>query len=121
MQTFSCKCAASLQSWTRPAFVPAVLTPPCFGAAANVASLPDNHLAAGQPAMKLRDDLFAAKNSADLLSEMLASISIHDPVDVKQVWILATELVKRVEWCFRRDVLLDIVRLAISACCCAYT
>ncbi len=101
--------------------MPAVLTPPCFGAAANVASLPDNHLAAGQPAMKLRDDLFAAKNSADLLSEMLASISIHDPVDVKQVWILATELVKRVEWCFRRDVLLDIVRLAISACCCAYT
>jgi hypothetical protein len=35
--------------------------------------------------MKLRDDLYTAKNSADLLSEMLAGISIQDPADVKQV------------------------------------
>ena len=35
--------------------------------------------------MKLRDDLFTAKNSADLLSEMLSGISIQDPADVKQV------------------------------------
>jgi hypothetical protein len=55
----------------------------CF--AGNVASLPDNHLGAGQSAMKLRDDLFTAKNSADLLSEMLSGISIQDPTDVKQV------------------------------------
>jgi hypothetical protein len=53
--------------------------------AGNVASLPDNHLGAGQSAMKLRDDLFTAKNSADLLSEMLSGISIQDPADVKQV------------------------------------
>lgn len=58
------------------------------GATGNVASLPDNHLAAGQSAMKLRDDLYAAKNSADLLAEMLAPISIHDPADVKQVHTL---------------------------------
>ena len=38
--------------------------------------------------MKLRDDLFTAKNSADLLSEMLSGISIQDPADVKQVWNL---------------------------------
>ena len=56
-----------------------------FAGAGNVASLPDNHLGAGQSAMKLRDDLFTAKNSADLLSEMLSGISIQDPADVKQV------------------------------------
>ncbi len=59
-------------------------------AAANVASLPANHLAPGQSAAKLRDDIFAAKNSADLLSEMLAPISIHDPADVKQVCMLGS-------------------------------
>lgn len=63
--------------------------PRCFlRVTGNVASLPDNHLAAGQSAMKLRDDLYAAKNSADLLSEMLAPISIHNPADVKQVRLL---------------------------------
>ena len=53
--------------------------------AGNVASLPENHLSPGQPAIKLREDLFAAKNSSDLLTEMLSSITLADAADVKQV------------------------------------
>lgn len=53
--------------------------------AANVASLPDNMLSAGQPKMKLQEDLNAAQNSVNLLVEMLAPITISNPGDVKQV------------------------------------
>ncbi len=53
--------------------------------AANVASLPDKMLSAGQPKLKLQEDLNAAKNSVDLLAEMLAPISLDSPADVKQV------------------------------------
>jgi hypothetical protein len=48
--------------------------------------LPANHLAAGQPASKLKEDLFSTANSIELFKEMLAPISANDAADVKQVW-----------------------------------
>ena len=56
-----------------------------------MASLPENHLSPGQPAIKLREDLFAAKNSSDLLTEMLSSITLADAADVKQVGLGSTQ------------------------------
>ena len=49
--------------------------------------LPANHLAAGQPASKLKEDLFSTANSIELFKEMLAPISANDAADVKQVWM----------------------------------
>lgn len=46
--------------------------------------LPANHLAAGQPASKLKEDLFSTANSIELFKEMLAPISATDAADVKQ-------------------------------------
>ena len=48
------------------------------------AQLPANHLAAGQPASKLKEDLFSTANSIELFKEMLAPISATDAADVKQ-------------------------------------
>ena len=47
--------------------------------------LPANHLAAGQPPAKLKEDLFSTANSIELFKEMLAPISADDAADVKQV------------------------------------
>ena len=46
--------------------------------------LPANHLAAGQPASKLKEDLFSTANSIELFKEMLGPISATDAGDVKQ-------------------------------------
>lgn len=51
----------------------------------NDAGLPENMLAPGQPSPKLHEDLVAARNSVDLLAQMLAPITLTNPAAVKQV------------------------------------
>lgn len=51
----------------------------------NAAQLPGNHLASGQSATKLKEDLFSAANSIELFKEMLAPITPQGAADVKQV------------------------------------
>ena len=55
------------------------------GAPANAAQLPPNHLAAGQPPTKLKEDLYSTANSIELFNEMLSPISPTDAADVQQV------------------------------------
>lgn len=61
----------------------------------SAAGLPENMLAPGQPSHKLHEDLTAARNSVDLLAQMLAPISLKDPAAVKQD--LVKELAGRCE------------------------
>lgn len=50
----------------------------------NDGGLPENMLAPGQSSKKLQEDLTAARNSVDLLAQMLAPITLTDPSAVKQ-------------------------------------